>query len=491
MAVRVALGAGGSRLASQVLTEAFLLAAVGGIAAYVLAYWTFGGIVSQLPPGVAVLVAPQLDLRAFGFTFAVAAAAGVLFALAPALRVQSTDVRSLIQGGSRSGRRERTYGRAALIATELALSVVLLAGAGLMIGSLARMKAVDLGFQKQDLYTFSVGLPRTRYPTGIQQLAFYDELTARLRQLPGVRTVGSVSGIPMGPSGAMYALWSQGRSEGERGGVWEATADYFSAMGMHVVEGRTYSEREARDGAPVAVVTQSAARRLWPEMSAVGQHHSIVGREQPFEIVGVIGDVRNRFEIPDMPSMFVPFNPARVRSMAMVVRVHAGTEDIAAAIVTQALHVDPRLVRPLVERFDDVIAAGMATRQFQVEVLSLFALLALVLCAVGIYGVVGYAISRRTFEIGVRMALGAGPAEVRRMIVRDAFRPVAVGLSVGVAAALMLTRVLRSELFDIKPHDPATFVLVLLTLTTVAFLAAYLPARRASQVDPLIALRTE
>jgi len=504
MAIRTAMGAGRSRIARQLLTESALLGLLGGVAGILLAFWGVEGLKSLLPPGLPRAHAIQVDGGVLIFALALSAVASFIFGLAPALAAARSGVRtSLEEGAARSGESGgRRRMRGLLVAAEIALAVVLLAGAGLLIRSFRAIMSVDPGFNPQHVVVAEVSLPQFQYSTPEQWTTFSNESLAKIQAEPGMQDSALAVPLPIADGFVNLAFKIPGHPVLTPGISRSAdyasvSTGYFHVMQIPLLRGRFFSRQDSPTGPRVAIISQEFARRFFPNQDPIGRQLEF---GFPFsgnvarEIVGVVGDVRDvALSQRPGPMMYVPFAQAPFWGEGIVVRSSLGTAAAAASIRRVVRGIDKNLPVTDIARLPDAIdaQASVAQPRFRTLLLALFGAVALLLAAVGIFGVTGYSVSRRTHEIGVRMALGASPASVLRMVLAESAKLIFAGLAVGIPAALFLTRFMSSVLYGVKSTDPLTFVAVSLVLIAVAFLACYFPARRATRVDPMEALRYE
>jgi putative ABC transport system permease protein len=496
MAVRRAVGATRWRLIRQVLTESAVIAIAGGALGALLATWGVPLLLSIAPANrIPRLQEIHIDRWVLAFTAVVSAIAGLLFGLAPALQsARAVDYRSA-RATSSSGRL-----RNLLVVAEMALALVLLTGAGLMVKSFAKMRAVDPGFHPENTLTMTVDLPESVYRTGEQMQAFHKDVLARLAVLPGVTAAGGVNWRPVEHYGLRGDFGVEGRT-GRR-----PTADklcvspgYFQAIGIRMIAGRDFSYRDNVDSPGVAIISESIARRLWPSGDAIGKRVTEADHPKATDWLTVVGVVESvRQSDPTHPPEDALYYPSmQIKStfflghVSFVVRTPEKPDRIASAMRTAVRDVDRQQPPPTVASMQSVIAASRAEPLFQTRLLSGFSLLALVLAAIGIYGVLAYSVTERTREIGIRMALGAQASHVLRMVLRRILALTSTGVVLGAAGALLVTRVLGKLLFEVKPTDSATYIAVASLLALVAVAAGFIPARRAARVDPVTALKHE
>ncbi len=505
MAVRTALGAGRGRLVRQLLTESVVLSLLGAGLGLLLAVWGVDMLIGLQPQGVPRLDNVRIDTTVVLFTIGLAVGTGVLFGLVPALQTtRSSLAGSLKEAGrgaltSRSGSRVRS----ALVVSEIALAVMLLAGAGLLIRSFTRLASVDPGFRVEQALTFELTLPDARYEKEPQQVGYFDRLIPRLRATPGVQSAAAVVSLPLSGSSIVLTFEIAGRpplppSQQPAMQVRVATPDYFQTVGIPLKRGRVFTEQD-RDGAPpVVLITESAARQYFPDEDPIGKKITLGWGRGPGtpraggEVVGIIGDVKDAgLDEADPPQIYLPYRQWPLQSMAVVLKTAVPPERVADAARREVYSVDPNIPVGNVRTLQQVVERSISQPRFYMTLLTLFAALALVLAAIGTFGVLSYAVAQRSREIGIRMALGAQERTVVGLIVRHAMILAAGGVALGVTAAWFLSKLLSTFLFATNPRDLATFAAVSLTLGLVALLASYLPARRATKIDPVVALRAE
>src|SRR5262245_30291840 len=509
MAIGAAVGAGRLRLVRQLLTESLLLSLLGGVAGQLAAKWGVKLLVAMSPAGIARIQESGVDGRVFGFTCAVVALVGLIAGVFPALQASKTDVNERLKaqstaGGARAGRGGRRT-LSALMVAELALTLVLLVGSGLMIKSFLRLLAVPKGFNTDGVLTLALEPSRAKYPLDApQRYAYFQESLARVRALPGIQSASLTSFLPLGGPHIRVFFQIEGRTPYERGKepVVEANhigPDYFQTMGMQLRAGRPFAAQDSANAPLVAIINETLSRRFFLDEDPIRRRLLTGLRQTPKTIVGVASDTRHLGLDQEVHAeVYFPYvqNP-NFDNTKLVARVAPGQNNptglssLSKAIRDQVRAIDPNEPVNQAVRMDERLSNSVAQRRFQMLLLGVFAAVALVIAAVGIYGVISYAVSQRAQEIGIRMALGAQAGDVLRMVVGQGMRLVLIGVGLGVAAALALTRVMKNLLFNVSAADPATFALIALLLVGVAFIASYIPARRATKVDPLIALRSE
>jgi putative ABC transport system permease protein len=511
VAVRAAVGASRERLVRQLLTESLLLFALGGAAGVLLAGLSLDALVALLPASTPRIAEIGLDARVLGFALGLSLLTGAGFGLFPALRSSGLDLHAALKEGAAglsAGAAGRRRLARTLVSAEIALAVVLVTGAGLLVRSLWALERVDPGFRAEDVLTARLSPPEAHYRDDVRKRAFYRDVLERVGALPQVQAAGAVSRIPLGGEGGGYALdvethplapgaappWADG---------WKITPGYLEAMGIRLVEGRAFTEADREDAPAVALVNESFARRFWPGASAVGQRIKPVWWRSWITIVGVVGDVKDfslSFEsrkrnfglnTESRLEVYRPFAQEPAAAMTLAVRSDAEAQAMARTLRELVWSVDRDVPVSDVRNMQGIVAASVDEPRVAMLLLSVFASLALLLGAIGIYGLVAYGVEERTREIGVRMALGASRGDVLRLILSEGAYLAGAGVAAGLLAALAFSRVLSSLLFGVSGADPATFAVVAACLMAVALLATYLPARRATRVDPMQALRFE
>jgi putative ABC transport system permease protein len=511
IAIRSALGASRVRIVQQVLSETVLLALAGGILALFIAHWGVRFISSFLSNQLSLSPEIKLDTWVLGFTLAVALLTGVLAGLVPALRLTRTDLNEALKQGL--GRTDADSGgertRGVLIVSEVALSLILLIGAGLMIRSLWMLRSVDPGLDPNNVLTMTIGIPvpSTRFPTPLQQSNFFNDVLLRVRTLPGVESAGVIDTLPLTGGGSTQPIAIEGRPAQQMADQPEVAVrivspGYIRAMHIPLLRGRDLSEVDAAARPEAVVISDSMAKRFWPNENPVGKHLTMTFfPDGSREIVGIVGDVKDSgLDVIDPVAMlYMPLaqlTPPLLGGwtsfpMSLVVRTNANPSSLTSA-VTEAVHqVDSELPLLQIRTMQDVVGESLSQQRFNMQLLAVFAGLALLLAAIGIYSVLSYSVKRRVREIGIRMALGARVRDVLRLIVIEGMRPTLIGVVIGLAGALALGRVLANLIYGVKPTDPITFGAVSVLLAAVALFASIVPAYRATRVEPLKTLRDE
>ncbi len=500
--IRAALGASRRRLARQILTESVVLALLGCGVGLILAQWGVQALRTLEPGTIPRMHEIDLNLTALAFALGLSIATGLLFGLVPAIRALGRDLQAGLKEGSRgvSGGTGLRSTRGVLVLAEVALAFMLLIGATLLLRSFDRLQRVDPGFTGEGVFSATVGLPRAKYPEPAALVAFSDQLLARVRALPGVRAAALASDPPIGGSLPYWSLSIAGVDQPAPGVVQDAAVfmtspDYFETVGVPIVEGAVYGSTDRLEGARVAVVSQTLARRYWPGRSAVGGRITLGDPADSagwMTVVGVVGDVRSEeLGAPAYPQLYLPMSQAPVRSLVIVARAAGDPLDLAPAVRQALAELDPELPLSDIATLDQRIAGTLARPRINATLLTGFALTALLLAAIGIYGVIAYGVVQRTRELGIRMALGAGADNVLRLVIRQGMVPVIAGVILGLAGALAGTRLLRGLLFGVGATDPIAFLTVTVFLLGTALAASWVPARRAARSDPMLALRNE
>src|SRR5215510_8683390 len=498
-AIRAALGASRFRLVRQFLAESVLLSVLGGSLGLLLAHWGLDLIVALIPGDIPRVEKISIDQTVLVFTLMVALLTGLVFGLAPALAASKPDLHEMLKEGGRTSTggigRNRTL--SLLVVSEAALALVLLIGAGLMIHSFLRLNSVNPGVNPENVLTMSIALPKTKYSTDDQVRLCYQKMLQRIEALPGVLSAGTTGALPVSARWGGTGITVEGRSEVQGTNQDTVSPDYFRATGIPLLEGRYFTERDVAGAPAVTIINKALARRYWPGESPLGKRIEVASNKQWLSVVGVVGDVKRQgLEAETEPGYFTPhLQPPAGRHLHsgwnLVVRTASDPMSLAAAVQREVWAVDKDQPVTNIQTLEQVISDSIAPLRFRTLLLGLFAVVALVLATVGIYGVMAYAVTQRTHEIGIRMALGAQQRDVLKLVIGQGMRLALIGIALGLLAASALTRLVKSLLFGVSATDPVTFVIVATLLAGMALLACWLPARRATKVDPMIALRCE
>ncbi len=503
MAVRQALGASRLRLVTQTLTESLVLAAGGAAAGLALAYYGIRLLVRLAPPNLPRLDQTVFDAEVLGFMILVTGGVAVLFGLAPAFWGSYINVQqALKEGGARvSGTAMGARIRQTLVAVQLALAVTLLIGAGLFVRSFIRLANVDVGFSGPQVLTAIVNLSPVRYGTPVEQATFFENALRRIESVPGVVSAAVSDSIPLTSINDQGDFAIEGRPDpppgvnGPHANRPRVSAKYFDTMGIRLIDGRVFDARDRRDTQPVAVISDLAARLYWPGVNPLGKRLATEwndGRPVWREIVGVVRATRHfGLEAPQKAEIYLPQQQAPSPFMQLVVRTEGDPAALIRPIRDEIASLDPDQAAFAFETMESLIAEASARRRFQTALVSGFAALAMLLAAIGVYGVMGHIVTQRSREIGVRLALGARSEDVVRMVLGSGLRMTLYGVAAGLAGAFALSGILAGFLFGVSPLDPATYVVVPTLLVLVAMLATYLPSRAAAKLDPLVVLREE
>lgn len=504
IAIRLALGARRWTIVRQLLVESLLLAGAGGLLGMLVAFWGVSGLAKFLPESLSKLQSVTVDTRVFLFTLGVSALTAIIFGGVPALLASRTRPGETLSDTARdvSGGTSGRFVRRLLVVSEVALAVVLLVGAGLLIRSFQRLRQVDIGFTTENRLTMKMVLPMPKYVKAEARRAFYDQTLQRVEAIPGVEAAGVITVLPLSFNGMNFSFSVEGRSSPSDVELPFAlyrvvSPGYFRAMGITLQRGRLLDAHDSPDTQPVILINQRLAEQYWPNEDPIGKRLKIGAVDSPNQwltVAGVVNNVRQTGLYEQKHEIYVPYAQERRVFMAprdLVVSTKADAASVVGAVRQAVWSVDKDQPISNVQTMDQVVAASISKERFQTLLLGLFAALALLLACVGLYGVISYAVVQRTHEIGVRMALGAKPVDVLRLVIRQGMGLTIIGLIVGVAVGSVVTRVLSDMLYGVGTRDPLTFVGAPLLLLVVAFLACYIPARRATRIDPLVALRYE
>jgi putative ABC transport system permease protein len=505
LAIRTALGASRLRVIRQLLTESLLLSLTGGVAGLLLAVWGVELLTRWTPANVPRIANVSVDARVLLFTFLVALLTGLLFGLIPALQASRTDLNETLKEGGRTGaggaRRSRI--RNVLIISEVALALVLLVGAGLLLKSFNRLLSVDPGFDPSNVLTMNVSLPQRGYEEPQKRASFYHETVQRISSLPGVETASAVSILPLSPTTQSGTTTAENSAVGPDDVGVEAdwrwiTPDYFKTMSATLVRGRYFTE-EDKEGSPrVAIVDESFARRFYPNEDAVGKRIKRGGfksENQWMTIIGVVKYIKNKRLDTDshVQAYFPYYQDPQPNTMSLAVRTNRSIDpsSLSASVRQAVQEVDRNQPIYNIRTMEQIVSESVAQQRLSMLLLAIFACAALLLAAVGLYGVLAFLVNIRTHEIGIRMALGASRRDVLKLIVGQGMLLTLIGIAIGLVGAFALTRIMSSLLFDVRATDPLTFIVVAIVLAAVALVACFIPARRATRVDPMVALRYE
>jgi putative ABC transport system permease protein len=503
IAIRMALGASRVRLIRQLLTESLLISLAGGAIGLLLSVWGIEFISQGIPPNFTKYIPGWqklgLDSTVFMFTLGLSILTGIVFGLVPAFQATKTNLNESLKEGGRTsgGGMGRSRMRSLLVVSEMALSLVLLIGAALMIRSFIELVKVDPGFKATNVLTMEMGLTRSKYPEESQRINFYTQLLQRLEGLPGAQKVGAINYLPVSGNSSSSSFTIEGRPEPEKGK--EPLADYrvvttqlFDALGIPLTKGRSFTEQDTKDSPRAIIINETLARRYFAGEDPVGRRLSFSKEEKPWEIVGVAGDLsESDLEDEKEPGVYVPYLQDPWWTMNLAIRTSNDPLLLATAVQKEILAVDKDQPVYNIRTMEQVLNERIAPKRLAMVMLAFFALVALVLASVGLYAVISYSVMQRTHEIGIRMALGAQGSDILKMVVGQGLILTLTGTALGLLGAFAMTRAMSQILYGVTATDPLTFAGVTLLLSLVAFLASYIPARRATKVDPMIALRYE
>ncbi len=497
LAIRSSLGATAGSLMRQMLVESLFLAGLGGVFGIALAYGAIRLIVAYAPVDLPRIDEVHLDARVFFVTVAISILTGLLCGLLPAWRFAGTDPQEAMKSGARGATTGRASGhlRSLLVGVETGLSAMCLIAGGLLLHSFVKLLNVDRGFDVQRIVTVDLSLPQNRYPNGEKRAAFLQSLLERLGSLPGVQSAGVSNRLPLSGEGANNLLKVEGTKvpvmERPLADIREVNPDYFRTMGIPLRTGRVFDEGDRTR--QVSLVSTLTAARLWPGQNPIGKRFQIGGEKSAYiEVAGVVGDVRG-VSLNKTPALtvYIPYWQRFYNEGSLAVKTAANPTSATSAIRAAIRQLDPEMPVPAFRTMEDIVSESVGQRRFQMSLVLLFAVAATLLATLGMYGVVSYSVAQRTSEMGIRIALGAPPASITGLVLRQGLLPVAAGLTAGVVASVTLGRILGSLLFGVSAWDPTTIGVVVALLSAVAVAATYFPARRATNVDPLIALRYE
>jgi putative ABC transport system permease protein len=506
LAVRRALGSSRARLVRLMLTESVMLSALGGVAGAAVTIWLVEALIALAPSGLPRIQEIAIDGQVLAFTAMMTVATAIVFGTIPAVQYSKTDVNGALKEGARGVSSGRGILRSTLVVAEFALALVLLVGAALLVRSFWRLQHVDLGFEPAHVLTARLWLPQPNEPstgpyfTHPARVAAFEEILRRARTLPGVTAAAATGVLPFDGARGTTVLTIEGHETDDRSKIptaqqSTASAGYFELMGVHLLRGRTFTEQDDIKAMPVVVITDALARRGWPGEDPVGRRVHFGGPQAKnpwMTVVGVVNDVRTeRLEDAARPLLYRPMKQATSLQLSLALKTEADPQTLAVPLANEVRAVDPDQPTYGVRTMDEIVAYATASRRFSTQLLGAFAILALVLAAVGIYGVMAFMVGQRTREIGIRIALGANPRAVVRLVLGQALALAGGGVIAGVLAAFLVTRLMAGLLFEVRSTDPVTYTTIALLLATTAAIAAWRPARKAASVDPISALRAD
>ena len=503
IAVRLALGASRARLLRQALTESALLGLMGGVLGLIVSVWAIQALANGIPEGFSKFIPGWsrlgVNLNVLGFTFIVSLLAGCVAGLAPMWYSMRTNLNDALKAGGRSdsGKGGHRRVRSVLVVAEVALSLVLLIGAGLMVRSFFELVHADLGINPQHVLAMEISLPPDSYEENAKRLDFYQQLIGRVEKLPGVMNTGAIDIVPFSSSDNSNNFQIVGKAPFRKGeepfvGVRVSTPGYFDAIGTALRQGRMFGSQDDVKAGGVILVNETFVKKFLPGQQPIGQRLQLGDRKETHEIIGVVADVKNDdFDEAVDPTSYLPYSQNARRTMNLVIRGTHDPTQLVSAVRSEVRALDPTLPVSNAKTVRQMIDERMSPKRLMTYILGVFALSALLLASIGIYGVMSYAVTQRTQEIGIRMALGARAVDVLKLILKNGMALALIGVGIGLAGAFALTRLLENLLFQVAPTDKVTFIAVASALTVVALLACYIPARRATKVDPLVALRDE
>ena len=496
MAVRAALGASRWRLIRQLLTETTLLSLLGGASGCLLAQWGLYALL-KLPQNFVRVDAVKLDAQVLLFALAVSVLTGWLFGLAPALQLAKPDLSAVLKEGGRGGSARWNRVRGAFVVAQIALSLLLLVGGGLLIKSFSRLLQVNVGFKPEKLLTLEYRLPRNRYKTPEAQWNFHHQTLEQVQAVPGVTEAALVLGLPFSGNGGSEGIALLDRDTPPKGAepqvmVNTTTPSYFETMGIPFISGRLFNDQDRLDTPPVFIINQTMARQFWPDESPLGKTIKLVAEDTTGTIVGVVGDAKHYLlEEEPRPQVYSAFSQLPSIFATLVARTAVEPMSLEEPVRQAVWRVDSDQPMWKVRTVEFLLDRAVADRRFLMALMGIFSALALVLTVIGLYGVISYVVNQRTQEIGLRMALGAQGTDILGMVLKQGMRLALLGVGLGLMAAWLLTRLMASLLYGVSANDPLTFAAIALLMTIVALAACYIPARRAMKVDPMVALRYE
>lgn len=500
LAVRAALGASSRMLFRQLLIESLMLSLIAGLAGIIGSYGFLKFIAIYTPTSVAFLKDAGLDSTAVAFTIGLSLVTGIIFGLAPGFQAMRIDLEQALKEGQRQGSESSRFSRlrSLLVVFEVALALVLLIGAGLLIGSFKQVLKIESGVNASNVFTATIALPKAKYTDPVKTRQFFNDLISRLREYPAVRSIGAISALPMGTGGYVSFMFEIiGRPKDRQFGAMFAndlavTPDYFPAIGIPLIQGRAFTDQDLAQTQRVVIINQSFAKKFWPNESPIGKQLQIVGNDVPAEIIGVVGDVKySGLERGARFEMYSSYLQSTVRPTTLVIRTESDPLKYVAAVRKEVQALDPNLPIYDTKTMEQWIDESTGNRRFITLVLGILAAIAIILAGGGIYGVTAYSVSQRTHEIGIRTALGAGRRQILSLVIGKAMILTFLGAVVGIVSAILLTRVMAGLLYGLQATDIPTFSVTTLGLFAITFLASFVPAYRATRIDPLVTLRYE
>lgn len=507
LAIRTALGAGRNRLMRQLLTESLLLALIGGLGGALVAVWGVDMLMRFLPSETPRFHEVGVDARTLMFTMGVSCLTGLAFGMLPALQAVGPRIQHILREGGRLSTAGMKAGvQRVLTVSQIAMAVILLSGAGLMINSFLRLQKVDPGYETEQVLTMEVTLPQTIYGTLDKRAAFYRSLTERVAALPGVESAGMINFLPLTSSGDIVGISIEGQPDqdfaGDGGGNLPAyrivSPDYFQTMHIPIIQGRSFSEQGITAQPNTAIIDEATAKIYWPDENPIGKQFRIglLGQDAPgIEVIGVAGAIRHTaLTAASRPVIYVPFtqtHPFWAAPKTLTVRTTIDPSGLVRSVQQEITALDTSIPVSNVQLMRDVMAASIGEQRTGMWLLGGFGMVALILAATGIYGLIAFIVVRRTQEFGVRMALGAQKSRIFGMVIKQGLKVALIGLGTGLAGAVLLTRFLENLLYEVQADDPATLAAVMALLVVMTLLACYIPARRAMRVDPIIAIRED
>ncbi len=497
IAIRIALGAGRSGIVRQLLTESILLALVSGGLGVIVSFWGTHALAS-LPPTTLPRINPiHMDGQVLAFALALSLCTGLLFGLIPAFQFSKPDLQTVLreEGRATAGTRRRSLAHSLLVSSQVALSMILLVGAGLLTRSFANLQSVTLGFDPHNLLLMDITLPETQYSSPSRRTGFFENVVEQLTPLAGVRSVAVSTALPLLP--AQYSpMLPEGKPEvalAQRPNhvIQAVSPAYFETMGIALLHGRKFEARDREHAPEVTIVNDCFVRRFWPNESGIGKR-IVIGRTAVTEIVGVVANVKNiRLAVESVPEVYYPLAQHPSESMHVIVRSAGDPASLALAVRARISNIDPEQPVTNVRTMQQHLANSIAQARLTTLLLGIFSMGALVVATVGLYGLISYSVAQRTQELGIRLALGAAPRNILRLVMRQGLLAAVAGVLAGLAGSLLLTRVMRSLLYDVSATDARTFTVSAVVFLTVAVVASYIPARRAARLDPSVTLRYE